>query len=1352
METEKEPTESTSIPDEAHEQARARKTHVSFGNDGVTATASAYGHLLQITRYIGNSPSGFFCVDLPKMPAPNFVTQRMACLEESSTNHQMGICLHLGSSHDEGKSKRKMPEVNFVHDRWPCFINEDPAKDLRVQYIVSNKTVYQTYTLTLKKEPTTLRIPELAVNSNLLLRDLDFINGNKENDHTLDSEHYSNHAPKGGCCVIRLHKAYQTGAETDAVALFISPFINGQPQNFDDNEGPNGYKITLDWETVGGLLKEKKIEITLAYTLKLISSKEVETISSPVSSEDLSKALQQMVQNPFNIQSFTGDAHLDFALRRNLEHILSVCSIPLPYFPDDGIPPIALTCGDISGHRVATAASFYSFQFLLRAFEYFKNESPQCSCELDNSTCGNYECHMRSRVWKVCLGHIKWLCGNMEMDEGLSEGPVCPNYWASGKIIAGWEDKWVLPRRSLTDTPLHIKEEPTPRFYFADHVMILWAIKSVEDLGLESKLCIPTNQSSNAANHQTITFSSNEMQTKRMIAVSRSSSSSRFLLRTEDTILFHAMELSLFDKPGMALDKANTWRNKIEAWKNVVDFQIQHKDNQDIHWVHPLQFGLATILSAHNKCMDLRSPEEIYDYSKLTLLGCSSTNGLFPGQLDEDKQPIFFTGEALRDSYWCTTFEVPYILWKYQRCLPVQEEPGLDLYQYRPFISRSSTIEPTLDTLQSTTSASLELNPILIEKLLKQHLISFASILESYTNKESLVNRRAVSSDNVVDQNNIVELSDEWLYNKPDFFKHHWDLSNDTTHAARTVRTFCVENRQALGSVMNRAMETILSKKTSKDTILGYIINVPKTKGGAEIDKRPICPITLNSSVYNYVYEKRTPESAKKRFFNFFRANAETALICYLVSSEREAISAFFDRHASYEKYFFEDITVGKNKWTTELHLSFYQMLSHNYQGNANHIPHMEEIELPHADEEDECKQISRAVMSLRFDGDFFDRYWTCHFFGFNPKWMTGETFEPLNVSDQSDQRRVLELLLFDKILHTMLMCVEEVLEEIRANVSRNLKRIRTGDLGRRKAAPGVNGASTLLEALDIFIEIDRDTFIYTIVEEDLAENLAKIERWLIREEERGYDKPRWTQKKERKYRDTISKLQIANIASFKLSLWEMRSMRSTDDVRLFTYVTVVFLPVSFATSVFSMSGPPSNQIVGSMAITAVVALLVTVIALVNAKSLDKYIMGPILRIFRHTLYTYILCPCIYFPVRYLFFPLYDSLCQLLPGINSPQSEDNKSFLKKLAGFGPINKARNDSYRERKDGNETQKKGSEMRRVETVMSMTTESFSRREGIVQRITRRFKKPDRREENSARDSVAEEGNSRNGHSYV
>ena len=70
------------------------------------------------------------------------------------------------------------------------------------------------------------------------------------------------------------------------------------------------------------------------------------------------------------------------------------------------------------------------------------------------------------------------------------------------------------------------------------------------------------------------------------------------------------------------------------------------------------------------------------------------------------------------------------------------------------------------------------------------------------------------------------------------------------------------------------------------------------------------------------------------------------------------------------------------------------------------------------------------------------------------------------------------------------------------------------------------------------------------------------------------------------------------------LSLKEARiSNRSADDVRIFTYATVVFLPLSFVSSIFSMAGAPDRATVEPFIIAAVVALVATIVFLLNAGS-----------------------------------------------------------------------------------------------------------------------------------------------------
>jgi hypothetical protein len=79
------------------------------------------------------------------------------------------------------------------------------------------------------------------------------------------------------------------------------------------------------------------------------------------------KAMQKMGEvfcedTTFRRICFSPNKDLDYAFRRNLEHILSVCSIPIAIgqnrvTPSLRGPAVAITCGDIAGHRIGPRAS-----------------------------------------------------------------------------------------------------------------------------------------------------------------------------------------------------------------------------------------------------------------------------------------------------------------------------------------------------------------------------------------------------------------------------------------------------------------------------------------------------------------------------------------------------------------------------------------------------------------------------------------------------------------------------------------------------------------------------------------------------------------------------------------------------------------------------------------------------------------------------------------------------------------------------------------------------------------------------------------------------------------------------------
>ncbi|UZP46449.1 hypothetical protein NXS19_014261 [Fusarium pseudograminearum] len=127
------------------------------------------------------------------------------------------------------------------------------------------------------------------------------------------------------------------------------------------------------------------------------------------------------------------------------------------------------------------------------------------------------------------------------------------------------------------------------------------------------------------------------------------------------------------------------------------------------------------------------------------------------------------------------------------------------------------------------------------------------------------------------------------------------------------------------------------------------------------------------------------------------------------------------------------------------------------------------------------------------------------------------------------------------------------------------------------------------------------------------------------REHERQNEPPRWTFNDEIRYRTIISKMLIqnnhsvqalrhthANISQFKDMLTiELERMsnemdrRREDNIKRFTYVTVIFLPLSFGTGVFSMSDAPSGQTLQSMIKTSAVAFVATALLLVFSEQLE---------------------------------------------------------------------------------------------------------------------------------------------------
>jgi hypothetical protein len=933
---------------------------------------------------------------------------------------------------------------------------------------------------------------------------------------------------------------------------------------------------------------------------------------------------------------------------------------------------------------------------------------------------------------------LRWVFERAARPKGL----FIPNYWVSGDEITGWEDNAYLPGRSRVDIPFQIikageffkefgylpvskervtdvveawvkdldednklglyafacyKKNPFQSFYFTDHALIWWALRCAEDIRPQFRLRVPLEDGSKrsarmrqADRHRTKQYQKprlysssvvqqhilkrftieNPLTQKRMITLSRSPAHNRFLLRTKDTLLFRVMDLGLF-KTTSDPETSGTWEDQVDIWRRTIDCQIRHEGNNDSKWQEPLRFAISVIMAQHGKRINSRSVENVRSHAMSTLLQSSSPNGLFPGAMDEIQEPLFYDTELMRDTYWSTTFEIPYILWKYG------SGGGT--------ILKEETSSPEEDLTDHDMVLRVQTSPVESRDIVGQHVSGNGPYHSRFPMK------RTVPFNNVVYQENIVELFDEWLYNKPPFFvsqKSSAETQPDskvapsqtdmpTDHRVAKPETSAVQgnyttsnHENTIASSWMRAIKQfilrplMIASETPTSGLAvngndcpetaGVVVDVPRSHRRQKNSRTMAVyrPLREKRDVEEYMDEGRSPDDAKKRFWWFLSKDTRGNEICRetlctksppataspLLTSK--GLNAFIERHQSLGKFFFEDTVAVLNTWLTELHLSFYT-LAPTESSSGEHMQDQQNrrtLEFPAHDTTGTSRSLSRVAMSFHFEGDFFDRYWTCRYLQADPcadmtqielaranpeeKTWLEELFWGGKIISQADlikapwrQRRVLELRLFDRIITQMHAGAEAILAEAKSL-------FQEGNIDGSNELIGEETEKVHYRAFvntsKRFKKVQR---ILQVVEGDIAENLAKIELWQNREIERQMERPRWTFNDESRYRSVISKQSVFNdhtiqdlarthckianyIDSLSKSLELMRmslEQRRADDIQRFTYVTVVFLPLGFATGVYSMSELPSSRTLYSMVATAIAALFITMVLLYNS-------------------------------------------------------------------------------------------------------------------------------------------------------
>jgi hypothetical protein len=356
------------------------------------------------------------------------------------------------------------------------------------------------------------------------------------------------------------------------------------------------------------------------------------------------------------------------------------------------------------------------------------------------------------------------------------------------------------------------------------------------------------------------------------------------------------------------------------------------------------------------------------------------------------------------------------------------------------------------------------------------------------------------------------------------------------------------------------------------------------------------------SDLWLQLLKKRTAEWSKKRIVCLTSLENTLAAMLYVTSPEAERMhmAQFFDRHAKVDaNYLYDDTTVILNTWVTEVHFRFFQ--ARNSKAPARDQQRIRQLKFQR------CRVFGRdaylvdAVISFRIVGDYFDRYWTCHLIqevedGKQATWRATEDKKETHWQ----QRKILELLLFNRIVEEVCNSLDKILAHIekpQASSSDPVGYFSKDRFEDRKP-------EDLRESFQVLV----------ILKNNVTSLQSLIEQWNCRESLQGRERPRWTPNDEQKYRKAIKQKQahledlireiksknariefmITLVTNAEDAIRSKKSLKEAENITVFTYVTVFFLPVGLAVSVFSMNGTPDHNVITNMIITAAVAFLIT--------------------------------------------------------------------------------------------------------------------------------------------------------------
>jgi hypothetical protein len=743
-------------------------------------------------------------------------------------------------------------------------------------------------------------------------------------------------------------------------------------------------------------------------------------------------------------------------------------------------------------------------------------------------------------------------------------------------------------------------------------------------------------------------------------STSRWKDRTRFLLHTKDAFLFSADGLEYLQDRARAEvaskrkekrsendGSIDPWKYADRRWAKLLETQAYHDEFQLLEWDNPLWYALVLILACKGTRVNNETSENLMGSSRSVLLSTASYNGLFAGQLGHNNVPDLFDSEFDRDDYWFRTFEIAHVLWS----LYTTDETSAAQGKPSPQSSTSPPVPGLVIASKETTKIGQQVG---------KH-VAFTNVGPSKT------------------LTGIVVLSDDWLQDPPAFLDFSTDPEEDSIDSLENQRRSSCRSKHDSAVTFGRTPKTLSSE------LAGLIINVPKWSLGTEIST---CQLPAHKLLNGL--KRQSIWESKKRIVWLPCYDETVADKCLEVSSfvEKESLRSFIRRNREREKYFLDSATVELNEWETELHLSFFGV-SNKKEGSLHEL--------------ESQSFLAPYTMSLRFSGDFSDRYWICYFLEPHTSKTAGKTLgqrlppsrdcgirgdlglsvvrihdvaasERFEVRQRMraarrrlqvawrqqvcwQQRKVLELLIYSKML--------EELRENTNNIFRAVKKLALRSSSDKHSEGHINSFRTAIEEANrlqqlgekedyasIAREWRRYIQILIVVEENLIDNIEKIDQWEQREADRQNEQPRWTDRDRQDHFTTILRLTILtgrqasdikrlkdDIRTFRESLpsqlesiREDISFRGSQNINLFTYVTIVFLPLGFATGALSMNGPPDHDLLMKLVYLSLAAFGLTLFGLLNARSV-KLILPIFLRFpqrfFKHVIFHHFAIPII---------------------------------------------------------------------------------------------------------------------------